>query len=185
MMGAGIITKHDESTDERFGKVRAILIFLLISTLLLMQGCASFKGEVPRPSLAWPAGQTQVSLRLHAQYVEWQGTAHRTGGLSKSGIDCSGFVMRTFNEQFGLNLPRTSHEQARLGYPVAKNNLVTGDLVFFRTPRTGHVGIYVGQQQFMHVSRKEGVTLSSLANPYWKKYYWTSRRLKLQNLAGL
>lgn len=178
-------TKRSANVHTFFWMQRSALLFFVLSFVLLMQGCASFKGEPPRPSAVWPAGQNQVSLRLHKQYVEWQGAAHRTGGLSKSGIDCSGFTMLTFKEQFAISLPRTTYEQARLGYPVTKNNLLTGDLVFFRTPRTAHVGVYVGQQQFMHVSRKEGVTLSSLSNPYWKKYYWTSRRLNLQHVAGL
>lgn len=167
---------------------RLLVLFFTLSLFFLMHGCTAFKGRnviQPHAATSWPSSSSKVSAQLHQQYTQWQGTRHRTGGLSKTGIDCSGFVMLTFNEQFAMKLPRTAQEQARLGYPVPKKNMVVGDLVFFKTPHTRHVGIYVGNQQFMHVSRKEGVTLSQLNNSYWQKYYWTSRRLKLTMMGKL
>lgn len=166
---------------------RLLVLFFTLSLFFLMHGCSAFKGghDQPYTPSTWPASSSKVSAQLHEQYTQWQGIRHRTGGLSKSGIDCSGFVMLTFNEKFAMKLPRTAQEQARLGYPVSKKNMVVGDLVFFKTPHTRHVGIYVGNQQFMHVSRKEGVILSQLNNPYWQKYYWTSRRLKLTMMGKL
>ncbi len=67
------------------------------------------------------------------------------GGSTKKGVDCSSFVQRTFREQFGLELPRSTYEQQEMGKAVSRNNLRTGDLVLFRAGSTGrHVGIYIG-----------------------------------------
>ena len=103
---------------------------------------------------------------------------YRLGGLSKSGIDCSGFVVVTFRDKFAINLPRSTKEQVSLGQSIRKRNIRVGDLVFFKTAVfTRHVGIYMGERHFIHASTSRGVTLSSLDNPYWKSSYWMARRL--------
>lgn len=85
------------------------------------------------------------------------------------GIDCSSFVQRTFREQFGLELPRSTYEQQETGKSVSRTNLRTGDLVLFRAGSTGrHVGIYIGNNQFVHASTSSGVIISSMNEPYWK-----------------
>ncbi|XNM49179.1 NlpC/P60 family protein [Escherichia coli] len=90
------------------------------------------------------------------------------GGSTKKGIDCSGFVQRTFREQFGLELPRSTYEQQEMGN-VFPQELRTGDLVcpcrFNGTP----CGIYIGNNQFVHASTSSGVIISSMNEPYWKK----------------
>ncbi len=94
------------------------------------------------------------------------------------GIDCSGFVQRTFREQFGLELPRSTYEQQEMGKSVSRSNLRTGDLVLFRAGSTGrHVGIYIGNNQFVHASTSSGVIISSMNEPYWKKRYNEARRV--------
>ena len=102
----------------------------------------------------------------------------RLGGSTKKGIDCSGFVQRTFREQFGLELPRSTYEQQEMGKSVSRSNLRTGDLVLFRAGSTGrHVGIYIGNNQFVHASTSSGVIISSMNEPYWKKRYNEARRV--------
>ena len=103
---------------------------------------------------------------------------YRLGGSTKKGIDCSGFVQRTFREQFGLELPRSTYEQQEMGKSVSRSNLRTGDLVLFRAGSTGrHVGIYIGNNQFVHASTSSGVIISSMNEPYWKKRYNEARRV--------
>ncbi|KMV34379.1 MULTISPECIES: bifunctional murein DD-endopeptidase/murein LD-carboxypeptidase [Franconibacter] len=119
-----------------------------------------------------------VKSRLMDQYASWKGVRYRLGGSTKSGIDCSGFVQRTFREQFGLELPRSTYEQQEMGKSVDRTKLRTGDLVLFRAGSTGrHVGIYIGNNQFVHASTSSGVMISSMDEPYWKKRYNEARRV--------
>ncbi|OAT31106.1 Spr family lipoprotein [Buttiauxella brennerae ATCC 51605] len=119
-----------------------------------------------------------VKSRLMDQYASWKGVRYRLGGSNKSGIDCSAFVQRTFREQFGLELPRSTSEQQDSGKSISRSKLRTGDLVLFRAGSTGrHVGIYIGNNQFVHASTSSGVTISSMDEPYWKKRYNEARRV--------
>ncbi|WP_035233043.1 NlpC/P60 family protein [Alcanivorax nanhaiticus] len=115
---------------------------------------------------------------LLAQKEDWQGVPYRYGGLSTKGVDCSGFVYITFLSQLNMKVPRTTAELLKEGEPVARNQLAVGDLVFFRLARGNrHVGIYLGDEAFLHASVSNGVMQSSLGNPYWRKRYWQARRL--------
>jgi len=98
--------------------------------------------------------------------------------MSKKGIDCSAFVYLTYKDRFGITLPRNTYHQARTGKEIDQSLLKSGDLVFFQVDaNTRHVGIYLDQGQFMHVSAKKGVTVSSMDNRYWAKRYWKSVRV--------
>lgn len=119
-----------------------------------------------------------VKSRIMDQYADWKGVRYRLGGSTKKGIDCSAFVQRTFREQFGLDLPRSTYEQQEMGKSISRTKLRTGDLVLFRAGSTGrHVGIYIGNDQFVHASTSSGVTISSMNEPYWKKRYNEARRV--------
>ena len=79
-----------------------------------------------------------------------------------------------------MNLPRTTKAQATLGRPVKKADLQAGDLVFFKPPSyPRHVGIYLGDDEFVHASKTRGVIISKIDLEYWGKYYWTARRVLL------
>jgi probable lipoprotein NlpC len=124
------------------------------------------------------ANYSQVRSQLLRQLNEWQGVPHRDGGLSKQGVDCSGFVYLTFADEFGIRLPRTTQSQVLKGIVVEQSDLLPGDLVFFQTGiKQRHVGIYVGKNQFIHTSSSRGVMTSRLDNPYWQDAYWHSRRV--------
>lgn len=116
---------------------------------------------------------------LYQQYMEWRGTRYKLGGMSKKGIDCSAFVYFAFLDGLGVQLPRTTYEQVRQGKDVERSQLQTGDLVFFRTGRTNHVGIILEDDKFMHSSVRTGVRISSLNNVYWKPRYWKAKRLEI------
>ncbi|CKJ98558.1 Outer membrane protein precursor GNA2001 [Neisseria meningitidis] len=111
------------------------------------------------------------------------GIAYRYGGTSIStGFDCSGFMQHIFKRAMGINLPRTSAEQARMGTPVARSELQPGDMVFFRTlggSRISHVGLYIGNNRFIHAPRTgKNIEITSLSHKYWSGKYAFARRVK-------
>ncbi len=115
---------------------------------------------------------------LYQQYSNWRGTPYRYGGLSRGGVDCSGFVLQTYKSLFNIRLPRSTKDQVSRGKRVYINQLSAGDLVFFKTGRNiRHVGIYLEKGKFVHASSSKGVTVSSIYSGYWKKNYWQARRL--------
>ncbi|WP_418186272.1 NlpC/P60 family protein [Aliarcobacter vitoriensis] len=119
----------------------------------------------------------KINDKLFSFYDEWKGTKYRIGGYSKKGIDCSGFVQKALAEKFNLQLPRDTRSQVQVGKTVKKSDLQMGDLVFFHTGKTKHVGIYIEDGKFMHSSTKIGVTISELDNVYFKNRYWTAKRV--------
>ncbi|CNE85835.1 bifunctional murein DD-endopeptidase/murein LD-carboxypeptidase [Yersinia mollaretii] len=119
-----------------------------------------------------------VKSKILEQYAGWKGVRYRLGGSTKRGIDCSAFVQTTFREQFGMDLPRSTSEQQDLGKKIQRTKLRPGDLVLFRAGSTGrHVGIYLGNDKFVHASTSVGVTISSLNEDYWNKRYRDGRRV--------
>ena len=121
----------------------------------------------------------KVKTILYSIYNEWKNTRYKKGGLNKNGIDCSGLVYEVFRTSFAQILPRSTFEQIKVGESIPKNSLSPGDLVFFKTGRSGrlHVGIYIEDKTFLHVSEKKGVILSDLDNIYWKKTYFKAKRI--------
>ncbi|QFP76474.1 C40 family peptidase [Deinococcus sp. AJ005] len=116
------------------------------------------------------------------------GTPYRYGGTTRSGLDCSGFVLQVFTP-LGVRLPRVSADQARVGQPVAADQLQPGDLVFFDTAgggRISHVGIYLGGDTFVSANSYQGkVSLDTLmADRYWAPRYRGARRVLSGPYAG-
>ncbi|MFY9120470.1 MAG: NlpC/P60 family protein [Syntrophomonadaceae bacterium] len=126
------------------------------------------------------SGSTVEAARLLEMASKHLGTPYRYGGQSPGGFDCSGFAKYNFS-QIGINLPRTAAEQAAMGTAVAREELLPGDLLYFRCGGGGidHVGIYVGNNQFIHSSspRSGGVIYSSIAEGYYARTYAGARRI--------
>jgi len=161
-------------------------VALFIAVLVGGTGCSTIPrsaGPVyyPEPrNSAQPLSlsRPQIRDRLIAQYESWKGTRYRLGGMSRSGIDCSGFVHVIFRDHMDLQLPRTTRALAETGKRISDQNLAAGDLVLFKTGWfSRHVGIYIGDSRFIHASRSEGVTLSSLHDDYWAQNFWMARRV--------
>ena len=153
--------------------------------LMFITGCSQRNSIVPSERIvtinAPTAELAYLQSQLLAQYKDWNGTPHKWGGMSKKGVDCSGLVKLTFEQQFSLSLPRTTADQVKVGHSIKRQQLRTGDLVFFKTGvNVRHVGIMVDELQFFHASSSRGVSLSRLDNPYWKSHYWQSRRVNLK-----
>lgn len=111
------------------------------------------------------------------------GTPYRYGGTTRSGIDCSAFVLSVFGTAVGMNLPRVAAAQSQEGERVEKTNLQKGDLVFFsHGRRISHVGIVHdisedGEIRFIHASTSKGVMISSLDDSYWGPKFRFAKRI--------
>ncbi|MBV7296538.1 C40 family peptidase [Enterovibrio paralichthyis] len=159
---------------------------------LLLGGCSSSEDvasnnssspyyDGDRPTTLAPHGIDQInSSRFEAltQYFEeWKGTPYRWGGASKKGIDCSAFTQQAYAAVFAHTLPRTTSQQLTQGNKIPLNTADQGDLIFFKTgSRRYHVGIYLGEKQFMHASSSKGVIISRVDNPYWSARLLQVRR---------
>lgn len=109
------------------------------------------------------------------------GVKYKFGGDEPdTGFDCSGLVIYAAEKSLGLKLPRSSAQIAQKGVPIDKSELKKGDLVFFNTlgHRFSHVGIYLGDDQFVHAPRAGSVVrVEDMNMAYWKKRYNGARRL--------
>ena len=147
-----------------------VIGFLLLAILSLLSGCATTPDIKP---------STQISPATHLA-LSLQGTPYRYGKASpEEGFDCSGFVKYVYEKQ-GINLPRTVKDMATYLPQIPKDDIISGDLVFFNTDEQSfsHVGIYINNDKFIHApSQKTGkVLVSSLNNQYWQKHYIGARR---------
>ena len=109
------------------------------------------------------------------------GTWATPGGTSPlTGFDCSGFVGKVFADALGFGMPRTAAEMSQMGEQVKINELKPGDLVFFNTMRRAfsHVGIYLGNNQFVHAPSAGGVVrVEDMRISYWAARYDGARRV--------
>jgi cell wall-associated NlpC family hydrolase len=113
------------------------------------------------------------SKELLESVDEWYGVRYRSGGNTKTGVDCSGFTVAVYAAVYGMTLPRVSREQYRLSRKISTTELQEGDLVFFNTNGRGvsHVGVYLGNNKFIHASVSRGVMVNGLFEPYYLKRY--------------
>jgi cell wall-associated NlpC family hydrolase len=106
------------------------------------------------------------------------GVKYRFGGLSEtSGLDCSGLVKTVFSK-FNIELPRSSREQYKQGEKIDPDKLEAGDLVFFSSGGSSptHVGIYIGNDKFMHAARKAKQVMISDFSKFWNSMRYLGAR---------
>lgn len=112
------------------------------------------------------------------------GVDYKYGGRSpETGFDCSGFVQYVFKHAAQISLPPSARTISQMGEAVKREELQPGDLVFFNTLKTAfsHVGIYMGNNQFIHAPRAGSqVRVESLNDRYWKTRYNGAKRLEIE-----
>lgn len=110
---------------------------------------------------------------LYHMIDDWMGTPHRLGGFGRNGVDCSAFVGMVYREVYGKDLPRTSRDMADNVKRKYERQLEEGDLVFFSFGGSNidHVGIYLHNGKFVHVSTKRGVIISDLKDTWYYRYF--------------
>ncbi|MGO4416647.1 MULTISPECIES: NlpC/P60 family protein [Cupriavidus] len=153
---------------------------------LLLAACAG--GPPPRQGSSVPrapgkpmidpsAGLEEISI----QAMSLVGTPYRYGGNTPdSGFDCSGLVRYVVQRAANVNLPRTTEQMGQRGSSLDRSQVASGDLVFFNTTgrANSHVGIYVGQNRFVHAPATGGtVRLEDMGKSYWASRYNGARRV--------
>ncbi len=112
----------------------------------------------------------------------WLGTPYRTGGITRSGADCSGFALSLHREVTGIELPRTTGLQWERGREIPVKLVRPGDLLFFQTLRgqdaISHVGVVMDSQEFAHASSSLGVTFAPFDHGYWQQRLVGARRFE-------
>ncbi|WP_285400856.1 MULTISPECIES: C40 family peptidase [unclassified Vibrio] len=153
---------------------------ILILTIIGAVGCSSspdFDAQPAKNTTLSPV-EKQTTRAYMSVYNEWQGVPYRFGGTSVNGVDCSAFVQIAVLNATQQALPRTTLDQSKQGIEIAYEQAKSGDLVFFKTsPKVRHVGVYLGNKQFLHASTSKGVIISRLDNPYWASTFWHFRRI--------
>lgn len=123
-------------------------------------------------------------LLEYAKY--FKGGKYVWGGTTPKGFDCSGYVQFLYKKH-NVNLPRTAWSQSKKGVSVSKNDLIKGDLLFFLTDKkrgipVTHVGIYIGNGEFIHAaSKKKGIIISPIHQGYYSKKFVSAKRVLAQS----
>ncbi len=159
---------------------------VLVMAVLLLTSCHSSRHA--SKGGAWGAGPKSASEALAGQHVDkkqkrlveeaytWLGAPYKYGGADKKkGTDCSGMVLRVYEDVAGVKLPRNSAKQAEYCKKIKRDKVRTGDLVFFATgkdpKKISHVGIMVTPEYFIHASTSKGVVVSDVNTPYYQRTF--------------
>lgn len=172
----------------RVGACRQVVLLTVMTIMLLMSaGCHSSKGHSVRRQ---HHGKHSVENAVGTNYgavsgkrkaivneaMTWFDTPYSYGESTKHvGSDCSGMVLSVYLEATGIKLPRNSAKQAEFCNPLKAGKVQPGDLVFFATgkdpDRISHVGIMLGEEEFIHVSTSKGVVISKITTPYYVRTF--------------
>ena len=166
-----------------FGSVRKYVFRLAIGFFVIFSACAKKNNlstesgnsaviEKYAQKLQVPKSQI-TNYHLYQFIDEWIGTKYKYGGMSKAGVDCSGFVNILYNNVYKKELPRMTSDIAKIIKKVSKHKLSEGDIVLFNISgkKNSHAGVYLTNNYFVHASTSKGVMISSLDNPYYVKAY--------------
>jgi len=172
------------------------VLILLASAMLMLSGCKSSKSTVKHDKqpayiggLAFnPERLKGEDKRIVEEALTWLGTPYRYGGADYSGTDCSGLTMKVYLKALGLTIPRNSAQQQKFCKSIKKGALTTGDLLFFATGRdkkkVSHVGLYLGDGQFIHASASRGVIISNIDERYYANNYHSSGHVSRKSDKG-
>lgn len=125
------------------------------------------------------AAPSDLAAAIIATAKKYIGTPYKWAGTTPKGFDCSGFVQYAFKAH-GISLPHNSRSMYSHGTAVAKSDLQPGDLVFFYGTNKNvinHVGIYIGNGEFIHSSSSYGVVITELDSTYYLNHYYGAKRV--------
>ncbi len=162
----------------------SLLIFILIGLISACKTAKTTSTSIPKisnkqedtiPEKYKIPFDIKTNEKLYKACNYWLKTPYKFGGTTKTGVDCSGLTAAIYKEAFGLKLPRTTNDIYNLITPKPIAKLSEGDLVFFNyaDKANSHVGIYLGNQKFIHASTSKGVIIGNLNDSYNKKYFST------------
>lgn len=169
--------------------------FILLLAAVMICGCEPSVRYSPNPSKpvtddrgGYAKQAPEIRVPKEASYdfdrlVEiskgYLGTAYRSGGYGKLGVDCSGLVYAVYRDFNSTHLPPNTEKLFNRLSRVGYRDLRAGDLVFFSLngKHASHVGIYIGDNKFIHASRSSGVIVSSLSDSYYRDSYVGGRRV--------
>lgn len=169
----------------RFSRESHISLLIII-ILLVLAGCRSSgkvekndrsHADVPYIINEKKKGKDKgCNDRLVAEALSWMGTPYRYAGSEKGkGTDCSGMVLRVYEDVAGMKLPRNSRKQAEFCRRLKEKEVRPGDLVFFATGRDrnviSHVGIMIDEKKFVHASTRKGVIISDVTTDYYRRTF--------------
>jgi murein DD-endopeptidase / murein LD-carboxypeptidase len=142
----------------------------------------------PMPSNAHDDWQRMLGIssrdmrnnKLYSFIGEWYGTPYKYGGCKKAGIDCSCFANLLSEKVYNRTLPRSANDMFIAAEKFELRDAREGDLVFFKinSKNVSHVGVYLGKRLFVHASSSQGVSVNSLDEAYYKKYFFCAGRMK-------
>ena len=168
------LTEDEEGTDRENGGPKDTQSEIQENAVAYVPGSGFLISEKNRELLA----------RVAKSFL---GFRYTRGGSSINGMDCSSYVQKVY-KVFGIDLPRTAREQFQVGYAVARNALKVGDLVFFKRSQTRqptHVGIYIGDNQFIHTSQKKRqVEVDNLDSRYFVQRFMGAKRIEEMEIAA-
>lgn len=168
---------------------KALLIFLVLafsnlswaevdSSNLTALDTISLSEVTPAPDQQW---KSDIALIINKAY-ELTGIKYKLGGSKpETGFDCSQFVKYVFEQALNLSLPPSARSLSKVGETIKFEDLQPGDLVFFNTRKSkfSHVGIYVGNNEFIHAPRTgKTIRVESLTKNYWLKRFNGATRVE-------
>ncbi|MBC8016455.1 MAG: C40 family peptidase [Sporomusaceae bacterium] len=141
-------------------------------------GMETYRAIMGREIAVSRDSSSTLTRRIVQASLRYQGVPYVFGGTTPNGFDCSGFTRYIF-AQAGIHLPRAADEQYEMGQRVSYSRLQTGDLVYFSTYEAGasHVGIYLGNGQFISATSSRGIAIASMDSGYWGDRYIGARRV--------
>lgn len=160
-----------EDSVEAFQKVHGLPVTGIV-TKTVLDKMTEVENKKPDPVKT----PNEITINVIANAAELMGTPYVWAGTTPSGFDCSGFIQYVFAKE-GVALPRTVAQMWNATTSVSEP--AVGDLVFFETYASGpsHLGIYLGNDQFVHSGSSTGVTISNLSYKYWQDRYLGSKRI--------
>lgn len=195
----------------RIGFKHNNLSFLILATIFLLVASSchtssivrraetpigSSSSTAPRPSVQtdYEAMKTEVKGRQYSNQLvyniiqeasDWIGSPYLYAGQDRDGTDCSGMIMIIYKEIGDISLPRNSAKQQEYCHLIERQELMPGDLVFFATgkdpQRVSHVGLYIGDNDFIHASSSRGVIVSNLSQNYYNTRFHSAGRIEKLN----